>query len=336
MKTSNQLIIVLFGLALTALAWAQDPAETVEETEIPEQPESVEMADPVEPDELIEAVEMADPADQDEIMEAAESADVGDPMEEPQPEMPAAHNGDRVYSFMVHPIYTPDQAEQVYRPLVDFLNARTPFQFELQTSRDFHRYWLELRRGQTPDLVLEDAHLTALRISRNGYTPLVKASEPATFSLLSSDFDVALSDFVARPISSMPAPSLGYLVLTSWFDNPMQQPIIQSNASSWLDAVEIVFSMEADAAIVPHNLVARYPNLEVVHTSDAFPHATISANREVPPEVQQAIQQALVQLHEDDEYFPALHELDIESFVPATAEEFQGIDRWLEQFFTFF
>jgi hypothetical protein len=75
-----------------------------------------------------------------------------------------------------------------------------------------------------PDLVLEDAHLSALRISRNGYTPLVKASEPATFSLLSSDFDVSLSDFVARPISSMPAPSLGYLVLTSWFDNPMQQP----------------------------------------------------------------------------------------------------------------
>jgi hypothetical protein len=245
-------------------------------------------------------------------------------------------NTDRTFNLMVHPIYTPDQAEQVYRPLVDYLNARTAYRFELQTSRDFHRYWLEIRRGQTPDLVLEDAHLSALRISRNGYTPLVKASEPATFSLLSSEFDVALSDFVARPISSMPAPSLGYLVLTSWFDNPMQQPVIQSNASSWLDAVEIVFSMEADAAIVPHNLVARYVNLEVVHTSEEFPHATISASRDVPLEVQQAISEALVQLHEDDEYFPALHELDIESFVPAAVEDYRGLERWLEQIFSFF
>jgi hypothetical protein len=47
--------------------------------------------------------------------------------------------------------------------------------------------------------------------------------------------------------------------------------------------------MEADAAIVPHNLVARYVNLEVVHTSEEFPHATISASRDVPLEVQQAI-----------------------------------------------
>jgi hypothetical protein len=268
-----------------------------------------------------------------EVNEAAEAAEQPD-----QADTPAISAEARTYNLLVHPIFTPDQADQVYRPLVDYLNATTSHRFELQTSRDFHRYWLEIRRGMTPDLVLEDAHLAALRISRYDYTPLVKASEPATFSLLTSsmNFDASLADFVARPISSMPAPSLGYLILTSWFNNPMQQPVIQSNASSWLDAVEIVFSMEAEAAIVPHNLVERYVNMEVVRTSEEFPHATITASSAVPLAVQQDLIEALTRLHEDSEYFSALHELDIEQFVRASIDEYRGLERWLEQVFTFF
>lgn len=304
MKTSIRLTIALFCFGLMGLATAQDPAE-----------------------------ETATTTDNTEAATAIETESSAEP--ESATALPAET---RTYGLLVHPIFTPDQADSVYRPLVDYLNATTPHRFELQTSRDFHRYWLEIRRGMTPDLVLEDAHLAALRIERYEYTPLVKASQPATFSLLTSsmNFDATLADFVARPISSMPAPSLGYLVLTSWFNNPMQQPIIQSNASSWLDAVEIVFSMEAEAAIVPHNLVERYVNMEVVRTSEAFPHATISASSAVPLAVQQDIIQALSQLHEDSEYFSALHEIDIEQFIPASIEEYRGLERWLEQVFSFF
>lgn len=305
MKLSIRLIIALFCLGLFGNAISQDSTEETAAT--------------------IETQETAATVEATEV-EATE----------PETAQPGA--AARTYGLLVHPIFTPDQADRVYRPLVDYLNASTAHNFELQTSRDFHRYWLEIRRGMTPDLVLEDAHLTALRIARYDYTPLVKASQPATFSLLTSgmNFDATLADFVARPISSMPAPSLGYLVLTSWFNNPMQQPIIQSNASSWLDAVEIVFSMEAEAAIVPHNLVERYVNMEVVRSSEEFPHATISASSAVPLAVQQDIIEALSQLHEDSEYFSALHELDIDQFVPASIDEYRGLERWLEQVFTFF
>ena len=241
----------------------------------------------------------------------------------------------RTFSIQAHPIFIPDQAISVYLPLVDYLNETSPHTFELKIPRDFHRFWLDIRRGGQPDLVLEDAHLISMRINRQGYTPLVKASEPGTFSLLTSgmNIDAGLSDFVGRPVSSMPAPSLGYLILSSWYDNPMQQPIIQSNASSWLDAVEIVFSMEAEAAIVPHNLVARYVNMEVVRTSEPFPHAVIAAGPDVPASVQRELTAALIVLHEDGEHFGALHELDIDRFVPATTEDFEGLDRWLDQIF---
>ncbi len=240
-------------------------------------------------------------------------------------------------TLQVHPIFPPDQADLVYQPLINYLNASTPHEFRLQTSRDFHRYWMEIRRGSEPDLVLEDAHLIALRIERNGYMPLVKSADPGTFSLLTSGMnaDADLSDFIARPVSSMPAPSLGYLVLSSWYSNPMQKPRILSNASSWLDAVEIVFAMETEAAIVPHNLVSRYVNMVVVRTSEEFPHSSIAASPNVPASVQTQISEALLRLHEDPDHFTALHELDIDRFVPAQVTEFQDLDDWLNGIFSF-
>jgi len=240
-------------------------------------------------------------------------------------------------TLQVHPIFPPEQAELVYAPLLDYLRASTPHEYELSTARDFHRFWLSIRRGNQPDLVLEDAHLIALRIQRDGYTPLVKASEPATFSLIgnSPNMEPTLDEFIARPVSSMPAPSLGYLVLKRWFTNPMAQPRIVSNASSWLEAIEMVFAMESEAAVAPHNMVARYVNLPVVETSREFPHTTIAASAAVPVEVQEQIRDALLTLHENGDFFTALHELDIEQFVRADRGEYDGLEEWLSGFDSF-
>lgn len=238
----------------------------------------------------------------------------------------------RSYQLQVHPVYPPDQAELVFQPLLDYLAAATGYSFELVTTRDFHRHWLDLRRGNQPDLILDDAHLIALRIQRDAYQPLVRASTPATFSLLTNrpERELELTDFVGLPVSTLPSPSLGHMVLASWFDNPMQQPIIQSTATSWLEAVEIVFAMETEAAIVPHNLAARYVNLGTVAVSSEFPHMNIAASPDLDPVIAVEIQDALLGLHDNPDFFAVLHELDIERFVPAAAEEYEGLERWLD------
>lgn len=340
----SSLIFIAFVMLISVVG-----AQTAEEAELDEaliealevEQEVIEEMTPI--DELESADPEVEPAEViEEGAAGSESAPAAIIEERPATATSATGEVDaalesRVFRIQPHPIYTPDQAESVYRPLIDYLNSATDFRFELQIARDFHRYWLDIRRGLQPDLVFEDAHIIAMRMNRDAYVPLVRADSPGSFSLLTSgmNMDAELADFVGRPVSSMPAPSLGYLILASWYDNPMQQPVIQSNASSWLDAVEIVFSMEAEAAIVPHNLVARYVNMEIVQTSDSFPHSTIAASPQVPAIVQRAIVDALTVLHEDNEFFPALHELDIDAFVPAAAEEYEGMERWLEQVFTF-
>ena len=237
-------------------------------------------------------------------------------------------------TLQVHPIFPPEQADLVYAPLLDYLRETTPHDYELATAQDFHRFWLSIRRGNQPDLVLEDAHLIALRIQRDGYTPLVQASEPATFSLIgnSMNMEPTLDEYIARPVSSMPAPSLGYLVLQSWYPNPMAQPRVISNATSWLEAIEMVFAMESEATVAPHNMVSRYVNLAVVQTSDEFPHTSIAASPAVPDAVQAQIRDALTDLHNNSEHFGALHELDIDQFISADDLDYEGLEQWLQDF----
>lgn len=278
-----------------------------------------------------ESQEPADEQAADEQQAAAEPAEITN---EPAGAVSAAES----FVFQGHPIFTPDQAELVYQPLVDYLNDVLPYRFELETPPDYHRYWLSARRGENPHLVLEEPHLVSYRMARHDYTPLVRAEEPITYSLLTSvgNEDSSVQDFVGQRVSSMPAPSLGYLILADWFDNPMQQPMIQSNASSWLDAVEIVFSMEADAAIVPHNLVSRYVNMQNVLTSQEFPGVTIAASAAVPEDIQQEIRNALLELHEDEAHFAALNELDIDQFVSADASNYEDLDEWLSLVYSIF
>lgn len=237
--------------------------------------------------------------------------------------------------LLVNPVFPPEQARLVYQPLVDYLNDVTDLQVELRVSRNFHRYWLNARRNEAPALILEDAHMVAWRMNRFGYEPLVTTTDTKTFSLLTTGAlaDDDLQDFVGRRIASLPSPSLGYLVLADWFSNPLQQPLIQSTATSWLDAVEMVFSAESDAAIAPDTLVTKYPNLYPIETSPEFPGLTLIAAPDVPEDVRTELIEALVQLEENPDHSAALFELDIPGFTEADPDDFAGLQEWLSTIF---
>jgi ABC-type phosphate/phosphonate transport system substrate-binding protein len=70
-----------------------------------------------------------------------------------------------------------------------------------------------------------------------------------------------------------------------------------------------------------------------VATSGEFPHMTIAASPALSPDVADAVLEALLALHEDPSHFGVLHELDIERFVPASADEYLGLESWLERIY---
>lgn len=239
------------------------------------------------------------------------------------------------YQLVMQPVYTPERAAEVYKPLVEYLNATTSHDFVLVTPRNFHHYWKDVRTGDYGDFAFDDAHFVDFRRQRYGYVPLVKSAEPTSFTLvaLPDVADEGLKMLVGRKVVTMPSPSLGSLLLGQWYSNPLQQPHLTSEAWSWRDAVEIIFSWDADAAMVPTWLAEQYPNLLPMRSTEDYPGAALTASSSVPTDVRQQVVDALLALDENSDAYEVLVELNISRFVRASAEDYVGYEALLANSF---
>jgi hypothetical protein len=239
------------------------------------------------------------------------------------------------YTVTVEPNYPPAQAQEVYKPLLDYLSKATGQRFILKTSGNYHVYWRDLRGAAATDFAFEEAPFTDYRINRQRFIPLVRVADATKFILLvdSSNAAGGANGLIGRRIASMSAPSLGYLLLGELYKNPIAQPEIQSAAASWKDGVEAVFAGEADAAMVPGYIAQTYPNLVPVATSRDFIGRAFSANPKVPADVRKKVTDAMLRLHKDKTLYDVINELGASQFVPANAGEYAGNERLLRGVF---
>lgn len=240
------------------------------------------------------------------------------------------------YTLAVEPNYPPAQAQQVYKPLLDYLSKSTGHRFILKTATNYHVYWRDLRSGAKTDFAFEEAHFTDYRHERLGFTPLVRVAEATRYSLL-ADAPVAeggIAGLIGYRVVSMPAPSMGYLLLGEIYKNPIAQPEILSVAANWRDGVEMIFSQETEAAMVPNYIADPYSsNLTVVSKSPEYTGRALSAGGTVPADVRKAVTAAMLKLHQDDALYEVLVELGASQFVETNAAEYKGSERLLRGVF---
>ena len=239
------------------------------------------------------------------------------------------------YKLGIEPSYPADQAEEIYKPLLDYLSKSTGHTFTLSVPRNYHFLWRDMKRNEPLDFTLEEAHFVDFRIQRFGFEPLVRTAEPTTYALLAQPelAEKGITGLVGQRIACMPSPSLGFALLAEMFKNPVAQPDIRSEAVSWKDGVEMVFAGEADAAMVQTYISDLYPNLVVVQRTRDFPGRALTAAPGVPAEVKQAVKDAMLKLHEDQSLYTVLVELGTAKFEPATAAEYAGSEQMLKGFF---
>ena len=242
----------------------------------------------------------------------------------------------RILKLAVEPDYSQEQAVEVYKPFVAYLEKTTKFKIELVTSRNYSSYWADMRSNKGWDLVFDEAHFTDYRNQFYKFEPLVKAAEPSSYSLVSAE-DIGVGNtkaLLAENILTMSAPSLGYAMLLQYFPNPMQQPDIRTTIASWNDAIDAIFADEGKAAMVPSSVAALFAsNTFEVLKSREFPGIAVSASPALDAATKAAVKQALLKMHEDQDAYQALSELRISQFVPATAAEYSGSAEILKSFY---
>jgi hypothetical protein len=241
--------------------------------------------------------------------------------------LPSTHAA--TYVLTVEPNYPAAQAQEVYRPLVSYLSKSTGHTFELKVAPNYRKHWQNTLAKVKTDFTFEDAHLTEYRINHQRYTPLVRVAENAKFSLLVSE-EITSSDvnaLLGRRITSMSSPSLGYLLLSEVYKNPIAQPEIKSFAASWKDGVEMIYAGESDAALVPSYMADQYSNLRSIHSTRELPGRALSAAPTVPADVRTKVANAMLRLHQNNALFEVINELGTSKFIPTTAASYVGNER---------
>ena len=250
--------------------------------------------------------------------------------------LPAGSASAAEYRLAVEPSVSPEQAAEVYEPLINYLNRSTGQHFQLVLARDYHAYWRDLRDAAPVDFAFDEAHFVDYRIQFHGFVPVARTAEPTVYAL------IALADYegedaralIAKPVACMAAPSLGFALLTQLYhNNPLAQPIVRSEAASWRDAVQMVFGGEAEGAIVPAHLAEEFYNLPTLALTEPLPGRAFTAAPTVPADVVAAVAKALETLHEDPDLYNVLAELGATRFVPATAAEYAGNEKILSGFY---
>lgn len=239
------------------------------------------------------------------------------------------------YRFTPEPIYAPEAAREIYKPLLDYLSKETGETFVLATPPNYPGYWRTLLQPDNTDFSYDEAHFADYRITRAGFIPLVRTAESTSYTLLANlEYEgQGVDSLQGKAIATMPAPSLGYALLAQFYPNPVQQPSFKSVANSWRDGVQIVFGGEADAAIVPTWLKDTYPNLTSIQTSRTFSGPAVLAAASVPADVRDKVRVALLKLGDVPELGELLLELGISKFIPAEVKDYAGNRSMLEGFY---
>ncbi len=230
------------------------------------------------------------------------------------------------YTLTVEPNYPPAQAQEVYKPLLSYLSKATGQTFVLKIAPNYHVHWRDMRSKAKVDFTFEEAHFTDYRAKRQRMIPLVRVVEPTKYTLLVSDEMASggAQGLIGHRITSMSSPSLGYLLLGEIYRNPIAQPEIKSFAANLKDGVEMIFAGESDGAMVPSYIAEQYSNLQPAMVTRELPGRALSAHESVPVDVRNAVKNAMLKLHLDNNLYDVISELGTAKFVPTNAATYNG------------
>lgn len=246
-----------------------------------------------------------------------------------------------VVSFGVIPRYNPMIMYQSYQPLMDYLTEHTPYRFELKLSRDYTEAIAFLREGDTPIASLGDVTFTEARRSF-GAVPILKPlsdqGEPFYRSII-----VVRDDSSLRTLADLRGRSFAFGDPHSTSGNLIPRYFLFRNGITLFDlghyenldshdaVAKAVLKGKYEAGAVKDVVARRYREhgLRFLALSDPIPAVPIVVRSDAPPELVEAVRNALLAIDPGDpRQREQMADWDPEfrnGFVPATGSDYAPI-----------
>ncbi|MEA1889318.1 MAG: PhnD/SsuA/transferrin family substrate-binding protein [Pseudomonadota bacterium] len=198
-------------------------------------------------------------------------------------------------TLVIQPIYGMDKTHESFQPLASYLSHLTGKNIDIKTYPNFITYWNETRDGQGYDLILDAAHFTGYRAKELDFEILAKIPGTVSYSVIVPDSTMVIDidELVGKKIATLGPPSMGAAKVSLLFDNPLRQPFIYETENSE-KALDLLFTDEVDAAIIPTPLVGSLTAIAVVTTTDPTQHIALSASPRLDANLRLFIRDALI------------------------------------------
>jgi len=241
------------------------------------------------------------------------------------------------YTLVIEPTFPVEQGLEVYEPLREWLSKKTGHDIEIIIDKNYYFYWRSANGSRMPDFTYDAPHVAGFRAEKKRYIPIATTIEKLSFHLISLDVPgkgKSVEDFlVNKSVVMLPTPSLASIYFSQWFSDLFATPNKDVTALSWQETIEIVFDGSAEAAIVPGWMFDLYPNFASLIESEKIPGNTFMASPDLPPEIVELFQNALLSLIEDESAYDVLVELNTEGFKKPNPEEYKDLVKLLPRVF---
>ncbi len=248
--------------------------------------------------------------------------------------LPRAYGAD--INFVVQPIIDREATSKAFQPLADYIAKAAGKPVTLVAAYDFADYWLTMKQGKRYNLILDSPFYTDYRIKKMGYVPLVKVPGVVSYSLVSLP-NLAIFDpqeLVGQKVASLIPPSPGALVLARMFPKPTRQPVMVPVKDSTA-ALKLLRAGSVMAAMIPSPVAAQEMatahDINVIATSEQFPHIALSAAPGIDEPTRAAIIKALLEAKDNPAGKEMLSKVGLPEFEPATAQIYDGYAKYLEE-----
>ena len=168
------------------------------------------------------------------------------------------------------------------QPFAERLSATLGAPVVVRRSEDVLSHWRTVRDGRGFDLVFDEAHFTAYRVSHHGFTVLAQAEQEVRFAIVvrPRTLITAPSDLSARKVASPAPPALAALRLLRLFPDSMHAPVLVP-ATSPQQALLALSMGEVSAAILPTTAAEMLSGVQIALETDASPGRAFSVSASI-------------------------------------------------------